>query len=76
MTIAYIHSLRRASVALLVMFFVGFLSIVGISVVFQKMIDLLDERRINERARLFCLTFLNDEKTTANPNKYKNPKRN
>jgi signal transduction histidine kinase/CheY-like chemotaxis protein len=53
MTIAHIQSLRRANIALLVMFFVGFLSIVGISVVFQKMIDHLDEHRINERARLF-----------------------
>lgn len=53
MTIANIQSIRRANVALLAMFFVGFLSIVGISVVFQKMIDHLDEHRINERARLF-----------------------
>lgn len=53
MTIAYIQSLRRANIALLVMFFVGFLSIVGISVVFQKMIDHLDEHRVNQRARLF-----------------------
>lgn len=53
MTIAYIQSLRRANITLLVMFFVGFLSIVGISVVFQKMIDHLDEHRVNQRARLF-----------------------
>ena len=53
MTFAYIQSVRRANVVLLVMFFVGFLSIVGISVVFQKMIDHLDEHRVNERARLF-----------------------
>lgn len=53
MTIANIQSIRRANVALLAMFFVGFLSIVGISVAFQKMIDHLDEHRINERARLF-----------------------
>ena len=53
MTFAYIQSVRRANVVLLVMFFVGFLSIVGISVVFQKMIDHLDEHRVNERARMF-----------------------
>lgn len=53
MTFAKIQSIRRANVALLAMFFVGFLSIVGISVVFQKMINHLDEHRVNERARLF-----------------------
>ena len=53
MTIAYIQPLRRANVAMLVMFFFGFLSIVGISVVFQKMIDHLDEHRVNEQARSF-----------------------
>lgn len=53
MTFAKIQSIRRANVALLEMFFVGFLSIVGISVVFQKMINHLDEHRVNERARLF-----------------------
>lgn len=53
MTMANIQAVRRTNVALLWLFFVGFLSIVGISVVFQKMIDHLDEHRTNERARLF-----------------------
>jgi signal transduction histidine kinase/CheY-like chemotaxis protein len=53
MTIANIQAVRRANIALLMMFFVGFLSIVGISVIFQKMIERLDEDRVNERARLF-----------------------
>ena len=53
MTIASIQAVRRVSVTLLLTFFVGFLSIVGISVIFQKMIDHLDKHRVNERALLF-----------------------
>lgn len=53
MTSANLQAVRRANVFLLVMFLVGFLSIVVISIVFQKMIDHLDEHRTNEHARMF-----------------------
>ena len=48
-----IDSSRRASGLLLGLFFVGFLVIVGIGLVFQKLIDDVDRQLTNQRARLF-----------------------
>ena len=48
-----IESSRKASALLLGLFFVGFLIIVGIGLVFQKLIDDLDHQLANQRARLF-----------------------
>ncbi len=53
MIFARIGVTRRASGGLLAMFFAGFLSIVGIGVLFQKLIEDLDHQLANERAQLF-----------------------
>ena len=47
------HDTSRASRALLILFFVGFLTIVGVSTLISSLIDDLNQRSTNEQARLF-----------------------
>ena len=48
-----IHDTSRASRALLILFFVGFLTIVGVSSLISSLIDDLSQKSSNEQARLF-----------------------
>ena len=47
------HDTSRASRALLILFFVGFLTIVGVSTLISSLIDDLNQKSSNEHARLF-----------------------
>lgn len=47
------HDTSRASRALLILFFVGFLTIVGVSTLISSLIDDLNQKSSNEQARLF-----------------------
>lgn len=53
MSTSSIPSTRKAGLALLVLFLLGFLVVVGISWGFQRLIDDLDHALSNQRARLF-----------------------
>lgn len=48
-----LDSTRKAGIAMLVMFFVGFLALATVSQVVQRFSDRLDEKLANERVRLF-----------------------
>ena len=48
-----LHTTRRTGILLLVVFFVGFLSILGISLVFERLNTTMEAKLANERAHLF-----------------------
>ena len=48
-----LQSTKKASTALLVLFFAGFLAIVGVTAIISRLIEDLNRQSVNERARLF-----------------------